>query len=219
MKIGLTLATLFALMIVATGLRNAELNAKAQQPSPSLTHVWHVTSGFPGAPGGRGLVVTASEETNTAMMHANFAAGDLTDLEYMQTHVRHVLHALDLKESDQGPGLGFGVRQALEAAVAHTENAMSAQDASDALRMNGERLIESARGVLARVDQMTQIGNRVLAAGTALEAAPLVAELRDLALQLDTGSGAGPAGRNGMNHVEDEAYSILIGEGELRILQ
>jgi len=66
---------------------------------------------------------------------------------------------------------------------------------------------------------MIEVGGSALAAVTAQEAAPLVAELRDLALQLDTGTGTGPAGRNGMNYVEDEAYSILIGEGQLCILQ
>ena len=53
-----------------------------------------MATGFTGAPGGRGLVVTTAIEVNTAMMYANFAAGNPTSLDAMKTNVRNVLHAL-----------------------------------------------------------------------------------------------------------------------------
>ena len=194
--------------------------AAGQQSPPAEPHVAHLTGGFPGAPAGRGLVVTAAEEANTAMMHANFAAGDPTNLDAMKTHVGHVLHALDPAQGGQGPGLGFGVRQAAEAIVTHIDMAMSADGASESVRTHGPALASAARGVAARADRMAELGQRVLAAATAAEAAPLVEELRVLALELDTGEGNDlDAGQGGMTHVEAQAYEMLSAAGLLRVLR
>jgi hypothetical protein len=202
------------LFLVPAILPGTEVSAQ-QASSP---HVGHLTTGFPGAPEGRGLIVTAAEETNTAMMHANFAGGDPANLEAMKTHVGHVLHALD-PANGPGPGLGFGLKPAAEAIVSHVELAMSAQSASESVRTLGPDLAAAARGVSARCDRIAEIGQRVLSAGTAAEAAPLVAEIRALALALDTGEGNDlDAGQGGMTHVEAQAYEILSGEGLLRVL-
>jgi len=164
--------------------------------------------------------VTAAEEANTAMMHANFAAGDPTNLDAMKTHVGHVLHALDPAQGGEGPGLGFGVRQAAEAIVTHIDMAMSADGASESVRTHGPALASAARGVAARADRMAELGQRVLAAATAAEAAPLVEELRVLALELDTGEGNDlDAGQGGMTHVEAQAYEMLSAAGLLRVLR
>ncbi len=193
--------------------------AAAQQPRPAEPHVAHLTSGFAGAPEGRGLVVAAAEEANIAMMHANFAAGDPTDLGAMKAHVGHVLHALDPAQGGQGPGLGFGVRPAAEAIVTHVEMAMNADGASESVRALGPDLARAARGVAARAGRMIELSQRVLAAATAAEAAPLVAELRTLALQLDTGEGNDlAAGQGGLTHVEAQAYEMLSAAGLLRVL-
>ncbi|MSR19809.1 MAG: hypothetical protein EXR91_02365 [Gemmatimonadetes bacterium] len=193
--------------------------AAAQQSRLAEPHVAHLTSGFPGAPAGRGLVVTAAEEANTAMMHANFAAGDPTNLDAMKTHVGHVLHALDPALAGQGPGLGFGVKPAVEVIVTHIDMAMNADGASESVRTHGPDLASAARGVAARADRIVELGQRVLAAATPAEAAPLVVEIRSLALELDTGEGNDlEAGQGGLTHVEAQAYEILAGEGVLRVL-
>jgi alkanesulfonate monooxygenase SsuD/methylene tetrahydromethanopterin reductase-like flavin-dependent oxidoreductase (luciferase family) len=190
----------------------------AQQSGPAEPHVGHLTSGFTGAPEGRGLVVTAAEEANTAMMHANFAAGDPSNLDAMKTHVAHVLHALD-PEGRQGPGLGFGLRRAAEEIAAHIDMAMSANGASESVRTHGPDLRSAARAVAARADRIAELGQRVLAAATAAEAAPLVEEMRVLALELDTGEGNDlNAGQGGMTHVEAQAYELLSAAGLLRVL-
>jgi len=191
----------------------------AGQQAAAAQHVAHLTTGFPGAPDGRGLIVTAAAEANTAMMHANFAGGDPANLDAMKTHVGHVLHALD-PASGQGDGLGFGLRPASEAIVDHIELAMGARDASASVRARGPDLAAAARGVVARCDRIAEVARRVLAAGTAAEAAPLVAEIRTLALALDTGEGNDlDAGQGGLTHVEAEAYAILSAEGLLRVLR
>ncbi len=192
----------------------------AQQARAAAPHVAHLTSGFPGAPAGRGLVVTVAEEANIAMMHANFAAGDPGNLDAMKTHVGHVLYVLDPRQGAQGAGLGFGVKPAAEAIVRHIELAMNEPDASEATLTYGPDLAAAARGVAGRADRLTQIGRRVLAASTAAEATPLVEEIRALALQLDTGEGRDlAAGQGGISHIEAQAHEILIGEGLLRVLR
>lgn len=193
--------------------------ASAQQTGSAEPHVAHLTNGFSGAPGGRGLIVTAAEEVNAAMMHANFAAGDPTNLDAMKLHAGHVLHALDPAAGGSGPGLGFGVRPAAEAIVAHIDMALNAAAASEAVRTHGPDLASAARGVAARAERMGELGRRVLASTTAAEAASLVEELRVLALELDLGEGNDvAAGQGGMTHVEAQAYEILASAGLLRVL-
>ena len=91
------------------GTALAATNAAAQQDSQAHTHIAHVVSGFNGAPAGRDFAATASAEIGVAMLHANFTAGDLSDLAAMRRHASHVLHLLDPAQGSSGPGLGFGV--------------------------------------------------------------------------------------------------------------
>jgi hypothetical protein len=214
-----TLALAFpAAFFAATG--------EAQQTTEALTHFSHVATGFSGAPGGRGLTVTAAMEVNTAMMYANFAAGHPTDLEAMKTNVRHVLHALDPAQGSQGAGLGFGVKRAAEAVVTHIEMAVKAPGASATIQKVGPAVAQAARAVAARAAAMTGIGQQVMAATTAAQAAPLVERLRELALQLDTGADLNGSGRveldavePGMNQLEAQVYSIFEGEQLPRFLK
>jgi hypothetical protein len=192
-------------------------SASAQQ-SASAQHVAHLTTSFPGAPGNRGLIVTASEEANAAMMHANFAGGDPANLEAMKNYVGLLLRVLD-PSYGPGPGLGFGLMPAAEAIIEHIELAMSAPRASPSVRALGPDLAAAARGVIIRCQRIIELGERLYVAGSAAEAALLVAEIRRLALALDTGEGNDlAAGQGGMTHVEAQAYEILSGEGLLRVL-
>jgi hypothetical protein len=219
MKIGSRLALSFTLALPLGILASG---AEAQE---AQTHVGHVTTSFSGAPGGRGLTLVAAEEVSLAMMHANFAGGDLTNLEAMKTHVGHVLHLLDPVEGRQGPGLGVGVKRAAEDVARHIEMAAAAPGASETVRTHAPHVALAARSVSARATEMQQLGQRVLTTATAAEAAPLVEQLRDLALQLDTGFDRDGNGRidlegeAGMNQLEAHVYLILEGERQLRVLQ
>lgn len=209
-------AALLAMLEVATG----------QQTGEALTHFNHVATGFSGAPGGRGLVVTTAIEVNTAMMYANFAAGNPTNLDAMKTNVRSVLHALAPEQGAKGPGLGFGVRRAAEAVVTHIELAVKSPGASETLRKLGPKVALAGRAVAARAQEMADLGNRVLAAQTAAQAGPLVEQLRALALQLDLGRDANGNGQvemnatePGMNQLEAQVYSIFEGDKLPRVLR
>ena len=196
-----------------------------QQTGDASTHFNHVAAGFSGAPGGRGLVVTTAMEVNTAMLHANFAAGTPTNIEAMKTNVRNVLHALAPEQGAKGPGLGFGAKRAAEAVVTHIELAVKSPGASETLRKLGPNVAQAGRAVAARAQEMADLAKSVLAAQTATQAAPLVEQLRALALQLDLGkdvNGNGQVDMNaiepGMNQLEAQVYSIFEGDQLPRVL-
>lgn len=193
---------------------------------PALTHFGHVATGFSGAPGGRGLTVTAAIEANEAMRHANLAFVHAGDLEQMRAHTRSVIHALSPGKGASGPGLGFGLTRAAEAIAAHVEMAVKAPDASPALARLGPGVATAARAVASRADALAVLGGRVLAAGSVAEARPLVDELRRLALALDTGVDADGSGgvelnatEPGLNQVEAQVYAILEAEKLPRVLR
>ena len=213
-------------IILAAGLLAMPKEVPGQQTGEALTHFNHVATGFTGAPGGKGLVVTTAIEVNTAMMYANFAAGNPTSLDAMKSNVRNVLHALAPEPGAKGPGLGFGVKRAAEAVVTHIELAVKSPGASETLRKLGPAVAQAGRAVAARAQEMTDLGKRVLAAQTATQAAPLVEQLRALALQLDLGRDANGNGQievnavePGMNQLEAQVYSIFEGDRLPRALR
>jgi hypothetical protein len=216
--VAVTRTCLFALIATTA-------NVEAQQQNASLMHFAHVATGFNGAPGGRGLTMTAAIETNTAMMYANFAAGRTNDLDAMKTNVRNVLHAVAPAKGSQGPGLGFGLKQAAELIATQIGLALKAPGASETMKKLGPNVATAARSVAARAQAVADLGAKVLAAQTAAEAAPLVEQLRTMALELDTGKDVNANGRRdfdavepGMNQLEAQVYSIFEGEKLPRIL-
>jgi sugar lactone lactonase YvrE len=176
-----------------SGTAPAELARKAasaRQAGEALTHIGHLTS----APG---LAVTAAVEVNAAMYHANLAAGQ-PGLDMLKLHT---LHVLDLLPS---------VAKAAEAIATHIELAVKAPDASPAIRKLGPNVAASARGTAERASSMRKLASQALAASSFEVAAPLVGQLRAMALALDT---------EGLNQVEAGLYAILEAERLPRILQ
>lgn len=200
--------------------------AGAQSSSSALAHLGHVATGFDAAPDGRGLAITAAREVNTAMVHANIAAADPMNLDAMKLHVGHMLHALAPASGTKGPALGFGVKRAAEAIVTHIEMARKAAEASEPLRTLGSGAANAARALAGRAQAMADLGARISAAQSAADAAPLVEQLRAMALELDTGKDGNGNGRvdldatePGMNQLEAQVYAILEAEKLPRILK
>jgi sugar lactone lactonase YvrE len=181
--------------------RQAVPLAPASAPTPprgeALTHVAHIATGFAQAPGGRGLAVTAAIAVNAAMHHANLAAGQ-TSLQDMKSHTSHVVDSLS------------PVTTAAGAIATHIELALQSADATPAIRRFGPNVAASARAVTTRVDAMKQIAGQAFAATSVAAAAPLVLQLRAMALTLDT---------EGLNPLEAAVYSILEAERLPRLLR
>ena len=113
----------------------------------------------------------------------------------------HTLHVLDVLPS---------VVTVAEAVVNHIELAMKAQDVSPAIRKLGPNVAASARAVASRAQAMRKLASQALAASSHDIAAPLVEQLRTMALTLDT---------EGLNLLEAAVYSILEAERLPRILR
>jgi hypothetical protein len=190
--------------------------AVAQQANP---HVGHVATGFAQTPGGKGLTVTTSTEAGVAMLHANLAARDPSDLEAMKLHAGHVLHALEPAEGSRGPGLGFGIKRAAEGVATHAGLAGSAAGASQSVTTHAEHIGSIARTVARRAEEAAAVARRIRAAATASEAAPLVEQLRALTYQVAEGKDLNGDdrlaldGEAGVQQLEAHVYLLLDGEG------
>jgi hypothetical protein len=177
--------------------------------SAAQTHLGHVTTGFSGTPKGAGLLPTALAEANVVAEHAALAARNTSSLERMKTHAAHVLHAIDPAESASGPGAGYGLKKAATLIAQHIELAAKAQGASQNEITHAGHIATSARNVVQRADRIVALAKQIQTAGTAAEAAALVAKLNTLAAQLIAGEDANgdgqvgwQEGEGGLKHVE-----------------
>ncbi len=188
-------------------------------------HVAHVAAAFAEAPGGKGLAATATTDAGIAMLHANFAAGDLSDLDAMQLHARHVLHALDPESRSDGPGTGFGVIRAARAVATHIEAAAQAPGASENVRTHARQIATIARSVARRAESAAGLARAIGGATTVRGASPLVARLRALTYQIAEGydeDGDGELsldGEAGLQQMEAHLYLLLEGEGLPRVIR
>ena len=198
----------------------------AQQASPAHTHVAHVATAFGGTPEGNGLAATASAEAGTALLHANFSAGDLSDLGAMQRHGGHVALLLDpAVGGGSGPGLGMGVVPAVEGVLRHIGLAAESDGASESLRTHAGHVTTIGNGILEVARRAADVGRRLEAAPSIRRASPLVAELRLLVYHLSEGrdvNGDGQMaldGEAGIQQMEAHLYLLLEGEALPRELR
>jgi len=192
----------------------------ALQASPAHTHIGHVTTGFPAAPDGEGLLPTLKAEIEIAQAHVALAARDVTNLTWMQTHAAHVLHAVDPSQIDEGPGLGFGVIAAAQGVAQHIELAAGSEGASDNVRTHAAHIAEAARAVAERAEELVTLAGQVASATDYTTAEGYVERMYVVANELVTGrdmTGDGQigwgGGEGGLAHVEQHVGLLLAGEG------
>ena len=149
-----------------------------------------------------GLLPAAIAEAQIAARHASLAASDPDDLDSIKRHTAHVLHAVDPSQIENGPGNGYGVKQAAEGAAKHIMAAANSEDASGAVKTHAEHVATSARNTVARADEIVMLAQKIAMATAAEEAAPLVAELDALAQALLAGVDANGDGRTGWQEGE-----------------
>ena len=127
-------------------------------------HIRHVADGWKDTPGGVGLGVAMEEEAKIAAQHAGFAAKKPTDLAWMQTHIRHVRHAIDITTEKSGPGKGYGVIKAARGVVAHIGFAAKSSDASAGVKLHANHVATAARNVIGWSNRIIILSDNVLAA-------------------------------------------------------
>ena len=188
-------------------------------------HVGHVSTSFGRAPDGHGLAATAATEWGTAMLHANFSAGDLSDLAAMHRHAGHVLHALDPAEGSRGPGLGFGLIPATEGVATHIGLAANSDGASAGVRTHAQHITTIAGTVARRGEEAAAVARALQATPSMRRAAPLVAKLRLLMYQIGEGADSDGDGRlaldgeAGLQQLEAHVYLLLVAEGLPRMIR
>ncbi len=210
-------------LVGCAGYGEKKMADKAKPAMESHAHIGHVMTGWNDTPGGAGLLPTAEAEARIAVQHATFAAQKTGDLKWMQTHTRHVPHAVDPSVEAAGPGQGYGVAKAATGVAAHIEFAAAAGDASKNVKLHATHVATSAKNVVERVKRIVERGQKVLEAKSAIAAAPFVREIKYLSDELLAGDDANGDGKVGWQEKEGgldqaRAHMGFMMKGEMGLM-
>jgi hypothetical protein len=172
-----------------------QAGAAADEPSPAQIHIGHVMTAINGTPGGVGLLTILSEEADIAARHAGLAVSDLSSLESIQLHVRHVRNAIDPAVEAKGPGKGYGVVKAAEAVETHIHLAAHSSGATEKIKLHATHVATSAGNVVTWSKAILAESEKVAKAKSADEAAPAARAIEALARQILDGTDANRDGR------------------------
>ena len=171
-------------------------------------------------PRNTGLLFAAISDATVAVEHAKLAEGSGTDLEAIRLHIGHVLNALDPTIQPKGPGSGYGVKKSAGGALQHIGFAMTAEGATENIRVHGARVAASLGNVTHWTEEATRVGREILAATAADPIAPLVARLVELTTSISEGTDAnhdgqiGPQpGEGGLRQAQAGMELLMKGEG------
>jgi len=191
-----------ALAITAFAIVGSIPSAVQAQANPVHSHIGHAADSFRGTPEGMGLLPTAVAEAEIAHQHATLAGGDTSDLEGMQRHMAHVIHALDPSVVESGPGHGYGVVAAAEGAARHTELAAASAGASDGVKTHATHVATAARSAGTNAEAAIEVAESIQEAEDAETAAELLIELTALTDAILNGTDADGDGRIGWQEGE-----------------
>ncbi|MEO2158888.1 MAG: hypothetical protein ABGX31_06065 [bacterium] len=194
------------------------VNGQAQETSASHRHMGHVADAFRGTPEGMGLLPTAIAEAEIAARHASLATSDLTDLASMQRHAGHVLHALEGGEGR--PGLGYGLKKAMQGVIAHIEMAANGEGASQGVVTHSNHVATSSQNTLQRADLIIDHLRKIQNTDSAAEAGQITEETATLTELLLGGFDSNGDGRiswqeseGGLQQAEQHMNIMKRGEG------
>lgn len=165
-----------AKFVITAALATAALAAAAPISAQSAAHrhIGHVGDMFNGTPDNVGLLAAAQAEAEVAAAHAGYAAGS-EDLDGIQRHIVHVLHAVDPSTSERGPGRGYGLARAASGCAGHIGMAGESDDASDAVKAHSTHVGTSCSNVAAWAESIAEKAAEV-AAATDMAAAKALAD-------------------------------------------
>lgn len=208
----------FGLALLAVSAWNGRVTG--QQANMAHTHIGHVMTSFKDTPTQQGLLPAAMAEAKIAAQHAGLAAKAPDNLDAMKLHAGHVIHAIDPTIELKGPGLGYGVKKATAGASQHVDFAAKSEGASANVKTHAGHVSASLGNVTKRADEMVALAQRIRAATSAAEAAPLVTQLNTLGGQLGAGVDANSdgqigwqVGEGGLQQAEQHMGLMKKGEG------
>jgi hypothetical protein len=201
---------------------SGSLSAHAQdKKNMSHVHMGHVMTSWKDTPDIQGLYTTAKAEAEIALQHAGLAMQKPDNLEWLQLHIGHVLHAVDPTVEPQGPGLGYGVVKAANGVAQHINFAAESEGASKNVQTHSVHVATSAENTVDWAKQIVELGKEVRAAQSATEAAAKVGQIQVLTKQLIDGVDANGDGKvtwvqdeGGLGQVELHMGFMAKGEGQ-----
>jgi hypothetical protein len=182
-------ATLSAIAL-SFALASTQPVLAAEAVNASHLHLGHVMTQWHDTPERQGLLTTAINEAKIAQVHAQAAAKQPDNLQWMQLHSTHVLHALDPSAIAKGPGKGYGVIKAAKGVTQHIKVAAKQADASEALKLHSVHVATAAGNALTWAEEALDLCRDIEKAGTAQQAAPLVEQLIGLIQRIQVGTDA-----------------------------
>lgn len=218
------LAVVFGIALTSSGWWSAGALAAGQgtpgQGDMVKMHIGHVLTSMNGTPSQQGLLPTAFAEAKIAAQHAALAAKTPDNLDAMKLHAGHVIHAIDPMVELKGPGQGYGVKRAASGVAQHIELAAKSPGASANVTTHAAHVSAAANTVVKRSEELLAVAQKIRAATSAADAAPLVMQLNTLAQELAAGSDANKDGRvnwaapeGGLQQAQQHMDLLLKGEG------
>jgi hypothetical protein len=167
---------------IAAGITGSPPAASGQTTTDITTRARLATiaTAATGTPGGRGLLDVAIAEARTALAQAVLAEKAAGDLAAMRRYGAAILHALDPAQQASGPGLGYGLRRAVQEVILEIQATASADSRPDIARLT-PRALTAAQEVLGRTVTLVGLAQRLQGSSDAAQAATLSRQMRETA--------------------------------------
>jgi hypothetical protein len=183
--------------------------------------VGYIGTRYLDTPDKSGLIAMGMTEAKVAAQHAGFMARAPQNLQALQMHAGHVLHAIDptTMPTATAPGKGYGVKRAMDGVIAYAEFAAASAGVSANVKTHSVHVIAAARNTLKRADMVIAMARRIQSASSAEAASKLVGELQSLCEELVAGSDINHDGKivwgegeGGMQQAQDHLNLLIAGE-------
>ncbi|MCB1971798.1 MAG: hypothetical protein KDG54_15465 [Geminicoccaceae bacterium] len=203
-KLGRCLVSTTLLMTACAG-RDSEL---ASEPGIDGL-VAEILSHSQETPDGRGFLPIAVAEGTIAKLHAGLAVQNRGDLDAMQLHALHVIHAIDPSQVESGPGMGFGLQHAMDGIVTRVRLAMAEPQADAEVINLANGVLANSENVKGWADKALSLAEEIRSTTDDADAGALVVELKSQADHIVIGFDAD----------NDGEIRSVEGEGGLRQLE
>ena len=151
--------------------------APEKAPTMAHVHIGHAMTHWKRTPDKMGLFIVAEKEAEIAHTQAKLALQKPIDLNRLKLNVGNVMHAIDPKTQKRGPGLGFGLKRALNESVSHITFASESKDATENVKAFITPFTQNTIATIERCDLILALGADIQKAESAQEAAALAEEV------------------------------------------